>query len=922
MEININKHQLINITKNYYQWEKEKEILLTINKDNPITNNKNNYYLLDSNWLINYKTLIKYDNLLQSLNKVSEDEKEIENIINQHINVEFNSLQDEQLSKLNNMQSIDLFNEIKQSKKFPFTIINEIVKNSINDFSHFEFMELNGNIIGDKIIFELEPTSNNNYNMFIVIFSDDNYFYELFFIFNIINETDYIELLGKIKNSNYQEILNLISIKLNDINEIGEIYNLKDNLKDNLKNNLIILAKKTKKLFINNKQNIDNTQNNNNLNSSIVQNQKENSTIYNNINSLFKCMYDYDLKLMGGFCGDEIRNNYSPCKLIDLNWVLKLKNVFKFEEKEGCFKIKENIDKKDLEIFDSFRDITSENIEKGEFYIVNELFFVSLYPFIKELEKNKNNFPDNEIYLYNGRGAIIINKNIYIFEIYNNDVNQRHNYLKIKEEEKDDLLTKMADENIEYKLNDKNWQYLKDNALIKKDDNNKNQVINDINIINNHCPNDKHCNNNNKNENSDINNENINTNNIINLNNSNNILNNNNIEIFLFSLFEKEKYLNERYDKLKSLEIQNQITENVQLTTVTLDKFKPTIGLENLGATCYMNATLQCMAHFIEISEEILTWYKYNKSDNNKQSRIISYLYAEILDNIFFPNDNQKYYSPRKFKELISTKNELFKGIQANDSKDIYNYLIEEMHKELNALGETNIYNNYNENVIIDQRNEFEILNHFKIMSEKNYHSILSKYLYAIQKTVTKCSFCDSMVYNFQVYNFLLFPLLDVKNYFYTFNLPMQNHILNLYDCFNYFQKIDFFTGQNQIFCNNCKFMQNANYFNLLHSTPIILSIVLNRGKNNEDFKEQFNLFTELDLSCFVEENKDSAKYYLIGVICHIGESSMDGHFFSYCRSCLNSPWYKYNDAIVSQCNENEILNAKTPYILFYHKYQ
>ena len=324
MEININKLQLINITKNYYHWEKEKEILLTINKDNPITNNKNNYYLLDSNWLINYKTLIKYDNLLQSLNKVSEDEKEIENIINQHINVEFNSLQDEQLSKLNNMQSIDLFNEIKQSKKFPFTIINEIVKNSIYDFSNFEFMELNGNIIGDKIIFELEP---NNYKMFIVIFSDDNYFYELFFIFNNIDNTNYIELLDKIKNSNYQEILNLISIKLNDINEIGEIYNLKDNLKDNLKNTLIILAKKTKKFFINNKQNIDNTQNNNNLNSLIPQNQKENSTIYNNINSLFKCMYDYDLKLMGGFCGDEIRNNYSPCKLIDLNWVLNLKKI-------------------------------------------------------------------------------------------------------------------------------------------------------------------------------------------------------------------------------------------------------------------------------------------------------------------------------------------------------------------------------------------------------------------------------------------------------------------------------------------------------------------------------------------------------------------------------------------------------------------
>ena len=77
----------------------------------------------------------------------------------------------------------------------------------------------------------------------------------------------------------------------------------------------------------------------------------------------------------------------------------------------------------------------------------------------------------------------------------------------------------------------------------------------------------------------------------------------------------------------------------------------------------------------------------------------------------------------------------------------------------------------------------------------------------------------------------------------------------------------------------------------------------------------------ELNLSYYVDENKNMANYYLIGVICHIGDSSMSGHFFSYCRSHKDNPWYKYNDAIVIQCNENEIFNAVTPYILFYHKY-
>jgi ubiquitin C-terminal hydrolase len=259
-----------------------------------------------------------------------------------------------------------------------------------------------------------------------------------------------------------------------------------------------------------------------------------------------------------------------------------------------------------------------------------------------------------------------------------------------------------------------------------------------------------------------------------------------------------------------------------------------------------------------------------------------------------------------------------------NDSKDLLNFLIETMHNELNELGENN--NFFDDNQIVDQSNEFAILNYFKSYFAKNYHSILSRYLYGIYETITQCCNCQTMIYNFQAYNFLIFPLLEVKKYVGMCNngnqfFNYQNYIINLNDCFNYYQKIDYFNGPNQIYCNSCNQLQDANYCNILYSTPTILSIVLNRGKNNVDFNEKFIFSTELSLGNFVKENQNMANYYLIGVICHVGDSSLSGHFFSYCRSDKNSPWYKYNDAIVSQCNENEFLNAKTPYILFYHKY-
>ena len=392
-----------------------------------------------------------------------------------------------------------------------------------------------------------------------------------------------------------------------------------------------------------------------------------------------------------------------------------------------------------------------------------------------------------------------------------------------------------------------------------------------------------------------------------------------NVINYFYILFNREQMLNKRRQELELLE-KNQI----KLNRVVLDKLQPTLGLENIGATCYMNAPLQCVAHCIEVSEEILTWYN-NNMDNKKKSKELSYAFAEVLDNIFLKRNNKKFFSPNRFKQVIS-KNSLFKGIQANDSKDILNYLIEELHKELNDLYEPDANNDMNENIIVDQRDQMAIFNYFMKSYRKNYHSIISNYLYGIQKTITKCSFCGTMIYNFQAYSFLIFPLLEVKKFVIINNFVnpffnFQNYILNIFDCFNYFRKIDFFTGPNQIHCNQCNCLRDAYYCNVLYSAPLILCIVLNRGKNNEDFKEKFNFSTELNLSNYVDENSNFAKYYLIGVVCHIGDSSMSGHFFSYCRSHKNSPWYKYNDSIVTPCDENEILGAFTPYILFYHRY-
>ena len=899
------KEKIKNIVISQLKFEKELENYFLNKNIEQFPNSSKSYYLINKLWFNEFKKLINYDKIKESIHNISNNEEE-EIINNELINLNETGIYN--ILNINEKKDKDIIlKELLENKNFPFEIINEEIKNElVNIYNNKEFIKINIENKNNMIFIGLESNFDNK-NIFILFFIEQNYFYQLFII---IDCNKYNYLLENINNKDFDSILKFFGINKSNINENGEIKNI--DLDNNYKLNVI--SKR-----INNSFTLINI---NNQDSTLFNNQTKylnSDPNYEKIIEIFNCL-NKNKEIFAVALEDEdaIHENYSPCKIVNLKWIEKLKNNFSYKENHGKLFIKTNITPEDLSLFKNSKLMCPNNIEKGEFYICSEVLFLSIIQFLNDKEQNeiKEKYKDNEIFLSNKKGAIIIDEDIYIFETINNDVNQRSFVEKIQSKKKNELMKKMLNKDDEYELNQVNWEDLKLNIFNNKKDINKKGLNNNFNKNNNIISNNNIINNNIINNNNIIKN-----NNIINDNNYNNNkisnIKNEDITNKLIALFAKERELKIRKDYLDNLEQQL-----IPLRKITLDRTKPTKGLKNIGATCYMNAILQCMAHLIEVSEEILTWYKY-KNDKNKKTREISYVYAELLDNLFY--SQQRSYSPDVFKQIVSSKNKNFEGIQANDSKDMLNFLVEEMHKELNDLEESK-NNNYDENVIINQSNEYAILNHFKQVFAKNYHSIFSKYLYGIQKNVTKCRNCGTFIFNFQTYNFLIFPLLEVKNFVISNNygnmlFNYQNYTLNLYDCFNYYQKIEFFTGQNSIYCNICNSLQNADYMNLLYDVPTVLCIVLNRGKNNADFNEKFNILMDLNLMNYVGENPNTANYYLIGVVCHVGESNMNGHFFAYCRSHIKSPWYKYNDEIVSQCNEQEILNAVTPYILFYHKY-
>ena len=365
----------------------------------------------------------------------------------------------------------------------------------------------------------------------------------------------------------------------------------------------------------------------------------------------------------------------------------------------------------------------------------------------------------------------------------------------------------------------------------------------------------------------------------------------------------------------------NEISKiNFNNININIAKFN---GLANIGATCYMNATLQNLINIDPLTRYLLNQENYFKIINDINNYELSLRYCEVLYNLCLIEKNNTYYEPKNFKEIISRKNPLFEGIQANDSKDLINFLLEEMHNELKLL-ENNKKENFNElfQPIINN-NKIFILNNFRKIMNENNKSIISKLFYILIESITHCLGCNNDIYNYEVTFYIEFPLENVYNYCLNNNIPTINsednkiHI-DLIQCFNNYNQPSLFTGENQIYCNTCKCQNNASYINNYYSFPPILIIVLNRGKGNK-FKCEVDFPLNLNLKNFCKNYEGNVDYKLQGVISHLGESGMSGHFIAYCRHRINNEWYCYNDAVVSKLNDqiNGYKNG-TSYILFY----
>ena len=212
------------------------------------------------------------------------------------------------------------------------------------------------------------------------------------------------------------------------------------------------------------------------------------------------------------------------------------------------------------------------------------------------------------------------------------------------------------------------------------------------------------------------------------------------------------------------------------------------IGLTNVGAICYMNATIQCFSNIKRFKENLLIICQ--NPDKNQKKKKFSLALAEIFQNLWV-DIKDKEYAPHDFKKIIEETNLLFKEFSENNPQYLIQFLLEIIHKELNNPPKKKVETNE----ALNYQNFCEVWEEYIQNFINENSSIISEEFYGCFNSMTMCYGCGTTIHNVQTLNILSFPLEEVRRF-----IGNNFNLVKIEDCFLYYQKKEIYPC---CYCNN-----------------------------------------------------------------------------------------------------------------------
>ncbi|XP_068549739.1 ubiquitin carboxyl-terminal hydrolase 42-like [Anas acuta] len=299
------------------------------------------------------------------------------------------------------------------------------------------------------------------------------------------------------------------------------------------------------------------------------------------------------------------------------------------------------------------------------------------------------------------------------------------------------------------------------------------------------------------------------------------------------------------------------------------------VGLYNLGNTCFLNATLQCLTYTPPLANYMLS-LEHGQSCREQDFCMMCTMETHINQALRCTVDA---IEPTHVISNLSRIGQHFRFGSQEDAHEFLRYTVDAM-QEACLNGSTELDRSSQATTII--------------------HQIFGGFL----RSRVKCLNCKAVS---DTYEAFLDITLDIKA------VSSVTRALEL------FVKPEELGGENCYKCSECKKMVPASKRFTIHRSSKVLTISLKRfadftgGKINKEVK-----YPEyLDLRAYMSQSMgEPLLYALYAVLVHHGVSCHSGHYICYVKAG-NGLWYQMNDAKVVRTDIKRVLGQQA-YILFY----
>ena len=326
--------------------------------------------------------------------------------------------------------------------------------------------------------------------------------------------------------------------------------------------------------------------------------------------------------------------------------------------------------------------------------------------------------------------------------------------------------------------------------------------------------------------------------------------------------------------------------------------------LKNLGDTSYLNAVLQLFGTVRNLASYFVNPKNRKYFEEHLKEIPLAFVFHRLFLHLYpYPEKaTGEKYNPEVLLQILGQYNAVYKSKAARNPNDLINFILIQMHRELN----TNKIKYINEPDCTKKEQVIKIgMDDFL----KSNNSILAKNFIWFEIKTKLCPSCKTCYYEFNHFETLE---LNIVSAYQKFNAPL-----------NLCQTLFYQNQKNQkIYCLREQQYTMANVTSKIYS-PNYFIFSLNRGNFDTNLmKIPFNLEQEIDISKLLDNPQSYKKFELIGVVSI--STAENKKYVCFGRSPVNYKWYLYNDDHSAENTDvNNVVNVHNngqyiPCILMY----